>query len=131
MMNVVVSLTDVIVRSAGVIVRLIDIIVYLTDVIVSLSDAIVRLTVAIVRLSDVIVQLMDCSVLWLCARAGSVGAMAKVESDEMGLKLTCVEKWLNSAAGGMCGAIESIDKMTVRWLGVDRLLSAVKIIKVF
>jgi hypothetical protein len=40
--------------------------------------------------------------------------MAKAESVEMELKLTCAVKWLNLAAGGICSAIWIIDKMTVR-----------------
>lgn len=105
--DVIVNLTDAIVRSTDVIVNLSDVIVRLIDAIVYLSDVIVRLT-------DVIPQLFECSVLWLCACAGSMGAMAKAESVEMELKLTCVGNCLKMAVDGMCSAIEIIDEMNVR-----------------
>jgi hypothetical protein len=107
-------LTDAIPRFPDAIPHSPDVIPDLTDAIPHLTDVIPLSTDGIPRSPDVIPQLLECSALWLCACAGSMGAMAKVESDEMGLKLTCVEKWLNSAAGGICSAIESIYKMTAR-----------------
>lgn len=105
---------DVIPHSPDAIPRLTDVIPRLTDVIPDLTDAIPLSTDGIPRSPDVIPQLLECSALWLCACTGSVGALTKAESDEMELKLTCAVNCLNSAAGGISGAIEIIDKMTAR-----------------
>jgi hypothetical protein len=107
-------LADVIPLSPDDIPRLTDVIPLTIDVIPDLTDIIPRLTGSILDLSDVIPQLLASTILWLCACAGSVGAMAKAEIVEIALRLTCVVNWLNSADGGICSAIEIIDKVTVR-----------------